>query len=115
MQVTVLSKICMTMFIEKPDGDESIEKLRNPEMVKKFSAFCGILGSLRFHKNPPLIRILSQLNPVHVLKSCFFKLNFNIIHYLRLWKYSYRVDAKEEKMIADVRFQSTDITDRVCL
>jgi hypothetical protein len=28
---------------------------------------------------PPLVCILRQKNPVHILKSCFFQINFNII------------------------------------
>jgi hypothetical protein len=33
----------------------------------------------RVHKNPPLVSILSQINPVHSLPSYLLKLNFNVI------------------------------------
>jgi hypothetical protein len=32
-----------------------------------------------FRKNPPLVRSLSQIYPVHALASCFFKLDFLIL------------------------------------
>jgi len=31
------------------------------------------------HKNPSFDPILSQMNPVHILTSCFLKIHFNII------------------------------------
>jgi hypothetical protein len=33
----------------------------------------------RFHNIPPLVPILSQMNPIYTPISCFFKINFNII------------------------------------
>jgi hypothetical protein len=31
------------------------------------------------HKLPSLVLVPSQINPVHILQSCFFKIRFNII------------------------------------
>jgi hypothetical protein len=33
----------------------------------------------KFHNSPPLVPVRSQMNPVHINKSYFFKVNFNII------------------------------------
>jgi hypothetical protein len=45
------------------------------QLVKKFSAFMRLKG---VHKSHPLKPFLSQLNPVHYLTLCFFKIHFNI-------------------------------------
>jgi hypothetical protein len=33
----------------------------------------------RLHKSPPLAPILSHINPIHTIPSCFSKIHFNII------------------------------------
>jgi hypothetical protein len=38
----------------------------------------------RAHKGPPLVLILSQMNPVHNLPSYFIKIHFDIIYNPRL-------------------------------
>ena len=34
---------------------------------------------IRIYKSRPFVTILYQMNPVHVLQPCFFKIYFNII------------------------------------
>jgi hypothetical protein len=38
----------------------------------------------RVHGRPPLVSTFSKINPVRATPSCFFKIHFNIILYLRV-------------------------------
>jgi hypothetical protein len=46
--------------------------------------FPSILRSPKIHhrvyKSSPLVRILSQIDPVHTIPSCLSKIHFNIVH-----------------------------------
>jgi hypothetical protein len=55
------------------------EKLKIPQLVRKFSAFNEPLKAhYRTYNSPPVILILSQIDPIHAL-SHFSKVYFNII------------------------------------
>jgi hypothetical protein len=34
----------------------------------------------RAHKNPPLVPILSQMDPIHIIPSCLSNIHFYIVH-----------------------------------
>lgn len=67
------------------------EELTFPQPLKKlpevqFSATQEIIRNLRnlkvryrVHRNPSLVPILNQINPVHPTSSNFFKIHYNII------------------------------------
>jgi hypothetical protein len=56
--------------------DRPLEKLTVSHLVNKFSAFYRTQEvHYRVHKSPQLHRILSQMSPIHVLKS--FSVNNN--------------------------------------
>jgi hypothetical protein len=46
-----------------------LEKPPVAQLLKKFPTFMQPEGSLRVHQRPPLVPILSQINPVHTTPS----------------------------------------------
>jgi hypothetical protein len=67
----------------KPTNDMlsvSLQKPRVPQLVTKFPASYKNQSVITLPTTAPLlIPNLHHINPVHVLPSCYFKINFNII------------------------------------
>lgn len=55
------------------------EKLTVTQLVKKFPSFMDSEGSLRVHKIPPPVQILSHMNPFNPLTLRSLEISFNII------------------------------------
>ena len=69
---------------ERQQAAKSIQQISYKKLtVPKLDGIPCILWDLKFHwclhNNPPLVHILSQKNPVHVLLSNFFKIYCNVI------------------------------------
>jgi hypothetical protein len=64
-------KICMELVTSKqltPETEILLDKLTVPQLVKKFPVFDG---KQKIHSSTPLVSILSQINPIHVLSFLF--------------------------------------------
>ena len=35
-------------------------------------------GPLPYHKGQSLVPVIRQINPIHIIRTCFFKIQFNI-------------------------------------
>jgi len=55
------------------EGNKSTDRQEFPRIVWNMQRY------YRVHRYPPVLPILSQTNPVHVLTSYFLKTHFNII------------------------------------
>jgi len=58
--------------------EQSLPSEANSQSVKKFPSFWK-QGSLRVHKGPPLVPILSQINAVYTFSLYFPEFHSNII------------------------------------
>jgi hypothetical protein len=67
--VSQLSRKCGSLVVSQPYG---------PSRPVKGTA-------LPFYKNPPLVPVLSQINPVHTTPSYLSKIHFNILHPPKSW------------------------------
>jgi hypothetical protein len=54
------------------------------ELVKKFLVFCGTRKFVyyRGHRSLKLARIMIQLNLLHIVRRCIFKIHFDFSHIL---------------------------------
>jgi uncharacterized protein (DUF2132 family) len=56
-----------------------LEKLILTHLVKKFPHFMQLEYSLACSKSPPPVLTLSQINSVHTLPLCLFKIHLNTV------------------------------------
>jgi hypothetical protein len=56
------------------------EKLPTVQPIRNFPAFLRHPKVHRDHKSPPLVPILSQIDPVYTIPSYLCKIHFNIVH-----------------------------------
>jgi hypothetical protein len=59
-------------------------ELSSSRLVKSSLHFMELERSQPFSQEPPFLPVVSQMNPVHVLLSCFLKIYLNIIRPLSL-------------------------------
>jgi hypothetical protein len=62
------------LYHELTSWSRVLEKLIFTQTVKKFPPF---MEPYRLHKNPPLVPILRQMNPVYISEPYFPKINSN--------------------------------------
>jgi hypothetical protein len=58
---------------------QSLKKLINAPIIKKFLAFLESAGTRDYSKEPVMGPILCKINSVHIFQSYIFKIDFNII------------------------------------
>jgi hypothetical protein len=54
-------------------------KLAVVQLVNKFPVLYGIRKFITVFKSPPMVTVLSQMNPVNIITSYFLKIHFNIV------------------------------------
>jgi hypothetical protein len=62
-----------------------LEKPPIVQLLRNFSIFHGSINIITVYKNPEMLPILIQINPVHTIPSYLSKIQFNIIHPATSW------------------------------
>jgi hypothetical protein len=86
MVLAVMLETCIRQVLIYLRSWALLEKLPIVQPLRNFPAFYGTRRFItNVHKSPPLVPILSQIDPVHTIPSYLSKIYFNIVHSPTSW------------------------------